>query len=229
MEATKRFTADAGHELRTPLTGLGADLETLRRNPGISADKREEMLEAMGAEHQRIVRLLDGLQSLARGDSEVLPGREAVEVSEILREAVIAARRRYPRVTFQLTPPSEPAVLECWSDGLRLAIDNLLSNAAIHGKPDGLVEASVEVTEETMVLAVADDGPGVDASLRQRVVSRFSRGPEPRGCGSGLGLSIVEQQARLLEGALSLGESDAGGLSAQITLPRGNQPSSGKS
>lgn len=65
MEATRRFTADAGHELRTPLATFGMTLETLQRNPDLFEPQRRRVLEAMHAEHRRITTLLTGLQALA--------------------------------------------------------------------------------------------------------------------------------------------------------------------
>lgn len=143
MHATRRFTVDAGHELRTPLTSLGMDLETLRRHPDLPAGDRRRALDAMAVEHHRIVALLDGLQALARGDAGGLPAPGPVDVAEVVDEAVAHARHRHPDVTYLFTRPREPVVVAGWLTGLRLAVDNLLDNAARHGRPHGVIEVSV--------------------------------------------------------------------------------------
>jgi len=218
MEATRRFTADAGHEIRTPLTGLGMDIETLARNPDIDPGRREEMLEAMSREHGRIVSLLEGLQALARGDAEALPDREAIDVPELIGQAVESARRRHRGVGFAIGE-IEPATVDGWPDGLRLAIDNLLDNAALHGREGGTVEIATICEGETVRISVSDDGPGIPARDRERLRRRFARGERPRAPGSGLGLALVEQQARLHGGLLELADAPTGGLEAALALP----------
>jgi two-component system sensor histidine kinase PrrB len=217
MAATRRFTADAGHELRTPLTGLGVDLETLQRNPDLPPADRAAMLGAMAREHRRIVALLDGLQQLARGDAEALPRRAHVDVAELLDLAVGAASGRHPGVHYSVRD-STPAVIDGWSDGIRLALDNLLDNAALHGREDGNVEVAVSARDGAVRIDVDDDGPGIAAPDREPLAQRFARGAAPRSPGSGLGLALADQQARLHGGRLELGAAPAGGLRATLTL-----------
>lgn len=219
MLATRRFTADAGHEMRTPLTSLGMDLESLHRNPDLPPEARARMLAAMTAEHQRLVSLLDGLQALARGDAGALPEHQLGDVTDIVADAVDAARRRHPTVTFTTRLPDSAVMVDGWSAGLRLAVDNLLSNAALHGRPGGHVEATVTVSGAGAVIAVADDGPGIPAADRAAMKERFTRGPMPQAEGSGLGLALVKQQATIHHGQLKLATSAAGGLLATIDLP----------
>ncbi|MET7394984.1 HAMP domain-containing sensor histidine kinase [Dactylosporangium sp. NPDC005572] len=218
MLATRRFTADAGHELRTPLTSLGIDLETLLRNPDLPAARRQEILAAMTAEHHRMTSLLDGLQTLARGDAEALPAREGIDLTELLAAAVDRARRKHPTVRYDhATTP--PVGVDGWRAGLTLAVDNLLDNAALHGRADGTVEVRITTTETEVRIAVADDGPGIPADEYESMKRRFTRGRQPRSDGSGLGLALVDQQAHLHGGSLRLGPAASGGLEATLVLP----------
>jgi len=219
MLATRRFTADAGHELRTPLTSLGMDLETLLRHPELSEPDRRRTLAAMAVEHHRIVTLLDGLQTLARGDAAALPAPGRVELVELVGVAVDQVRQRHPGVTYQFHGTSERVVVSGWAAGLRLAVENLLDNAALHGRPHGTVDVSVR---PGAAVTVADDGPGIPADHREEVKRRFTRGDRPRGDGSGLGLALVDQQAQLHGGSLDLGDAPGGGLLATLTIPTGH-------
>jgi signal transduction histidine kinase len=224
MLATRRFTADAGHELRTPLTSLGIDLESLRRNPDLPAATRVSMLDAMTVEHARIVDLLDGLQNLARGDTGTLPTVSRIDVAELVQDCVTHVRRRYPSVHFHYEPtPDRAPTVSGWPQGMQVAVGNLLTNAAVHGRAHGNVEVTVrEADDGTIAVAIADDGPGIPAQQRDEMKQRFVRGPGPRGRGSGLGLALAEQQAALHGGTLSLDDSPSGGLLAVITLPAAN-------
>jgi signal transduction histidine kinase len=221
MLSTRRFTADASHELRTPLTSLGMGLETLRRNPDLPADQRDESLAAMAVEHHRMVALLDGLQALARGDAGALPARATVDLVDLAGEAVAHARHRHAQVTFCLSGDASPdeLLVEGWYAGLRLALDNLLDNAALHGRSAGTVHVRLAAQDSAARLTVTDDGPGIPADQREAMKQRFARGAQPRSDGSGLGLALVEQQAVLHGGALYLDDSPGGGLRATLTLP----------
>ena len=113
---------------------------------------------------------------------------------------------------------TEPHTVDGWPDGLRLALDNLLDNAALHGRPAGSVE--VAVTADGVI--VDDDGAGIAVRDRQNLTRRFTRGDAPRAPGSGLGLALVDQQARLHGGTLVLGDSPLGGL--RVTFAVGGTP-----
>ena len=219
MRATRRFAADAGHEMRTPLTGMRANLDALERNPDLPVDERQALVRAMTAEQERVVHLLEGLQALARGDAADTLPREAVEVGDVVDAAVYAARRRHPNSVFDLDDRLGEATVWGWPSGVRLLIDNLLDNAALHGRPGGRVRALIERDGGTVVARVEDDGPGIPASERERVLEPFARGHGAVAPGTGLGLAIVAQQVTLHGGGFTFGDSELGGLAVEVRLP----------
>jgi signal transduction histidine kinase len=219
--ATRRFTADAGHELRTPLAAAAAALEVIQRNPELGAAERHALLDSAGADVARTTALLDGLQRLARGDAGALPTREMVDVADLAADAVRTAQRRHPSIRYELDDqaPADSAPLLVWRDGIRLAIDNLLDNAAHHGRENGHVRVTIHTDASTTTVTVADDGPGIPPDQRSTMRERFARGKDVRGPGSGLGLALVDQQAALHGGEFILEQSEPGGLSATLALP----------
>jgi two-component system, OmpR family, sensor histidine kinase PrrB len=243
LHATRRFAADAGHELRTPLTGLRANLDALARNPGLGPAEREALVADMAAEQERIVHLLEGLQALARGDAaESLP-REDVELGDLVDAALYAARRRHPATAFELddrsadaAPVDSPAgtiavvgetgsaFVHGWGGGLRLLVDNLLDNAALHGRDRGQVRVGLEWENGALRVRVEDDGPGIPAAKRDRLLEPFTRGTAATAPGTGLGLAIVAQQVALHGGALRLEDSGLGGLAVHVALPATGGP-----
>ncbi|MBA2515888.1 MAG: HAMP domain-containing histidine kinase [Solirubrobacterales bacterium] len=192
LAATRRFTADAGHELRTPLTGVQTTLSSLARHPDAPAEQRARMAADALEQQKRLVALLDGLQALARGDAP--PGRAPVDLAEVADSAVAAARERYPGVRWSADLPDEPVIVNGWEPGLRAVVDNLLNNAAIHGRTDGTVWLSVS-SGPPVAIRVEDDGPGIPTPDRGRILEPFSRLGIQEAPGSGLGLAIVAQQA----------------------------------
>jgi two-component system sensor histidine kinase PrrB len=218
LETTRRFAGDAGHELRTPMTALRADIGTLRRNPDLSAEQRAATLRNAEREVERATRLLELLQTLTRGDSGTALPREALDLTELAESAVDAARSRHPSIRWTLEAPPGELSLRGWPDGVRALLDNLLENAARHGRPDGTVRATLEPHDGGVALTVDDDGPGVEPGERERIFDRFARGGASPNGGLGLGLALVRQQARMHGGEASVSDSPMGGARFRVEL-----------
>ena len=207
LAATRRFTADAGHELRTPLTTVQATLSALSRHPDIAPERRDELVRDALAEHHRLVDLLDGLQAMARGDAAPVE-QTAVDLAELVAGASDQARARHPEATWELDLPDGPLTVRGWEPGLRLLVENLLHNAAHHGRADGRVRVTLTPEGE---LHVDDDGPGVPEDQRARIFEPFARADGTAAPGSGLGLALVAQQARAHDAAVDVRDSPLGG------------------
>jgi len=216
LAATRRFAADAGHELRTPLTSVQATLSSLRRHPDVPAERRGALLDDALAEHRRIVDLLDGLQALARGDALAVD-HAPVDLADVVGTAAGLVDRRHPDVEVAVGAPGHAVVVEGWEPGLRLLVENLLENAARHGRPGGRVRATLEAADGAApVLHVDDDGPGIPAADRARVFEPFVRVHGEERPGSGLGLALVAQQARHHGAEVAVGDGPLGG--ARVTV-----------
>ena len=190
LAATRRFAADAGHELRTPLTSVQATLSALRRHPNVEAARRESMLDDALTQQRRLVDLIDGLQALARGDAGPLE-HEPVDLTELVDEVVTAAGARHPGVVVAVDLPEAPVVVDGWAPGLRMVVENLVTNAIRHGG----ARVRVALDAAGPVLCVDDDGPGVADDQRERIFAPFARIDGAEAPGSGLGLALVAQQA----------------------------------
>jgi len=190
LAATRRFTADAGHELRTPLTSVQATLSALRRHPELDGARRDALLDDALAQQRRLVDLLDGLQALARGDAGPIE-HGPVDLTELVDEVVTAAGARHPGVTVAAQLPEAPVVVDGWEPGLRLVVENLVTNAIRHGGR----EVRVALAADGPALSVDDDGPGVPDAERERIFAPFARVDGTDTPGSGLGLALVAQQA----------------------------------
>jgi signal transduction histidine kinase len=215
LAATRRFAADAGHELRTPLTSLQATLSSLRRHPDVPADRRGELLDDALGEHRRIVVLLDGLQALARGDAQAVehaPGRTSPSWSDAA--AGLAGRHDGARVEAVL--PGRPVVVDGWEPGLRLLVENLLENAARHGRPGGHVRATLDDDGGAPVLQRRRRRARDPTADRLRVFEPFVRVHGEERPGSGLGLALVAQQARHHGAAVEVTDGPLGG--ARVTV-----------
>jgi len=229
LAATRRFTADAGHELRTPLTSVQATLSALGRHPDMPAAMHARMVGDAMAEQQRLVALLDGLQSLARGDAQAVQDTD-VDLAEIVDAEVASATARHPTVDLAADVPGVPVVVRGWEPGLRLTTGNLIENAARHGRPGGQIRVTLSPADPAAGggprLVVEDDGEGVPEEQRSAIFEPFARLGDGERPGSGLGLALVAQQARHHRAAVDVdGSPTLGG--ARFTVRFGARQGTG--
>jgi two-component system sensor histidine kinase MprB len=224
QERQRRLVADAGHELRTPLTSLRTNLELLMASarpdaPELSEQDRDEMFADVQAQVTELSSLVGDLVELAREDTPQAV-HEPVDLVDVVERALNRARRRAPRIEFDVR-------LESWvmmgdATALERAVLNLLDNAA-KWSPDGgrvRVDLHPEETGGNTVLEVADSGPGIAPADRPYVFERFYRSSDARTLpGSGLGLSIVKQVAERHGGTVWAGEAPEGGALLRMALP----------
>lgn len=215
--AARRFAADAGHELRTPLQSVRANLD-IASSDEANPQQRRLALETAGLQSDRLSRLVDGLQTLARGESGLVVAAADVDLGDIADGAVFAARTRHPEIVIESDLPATGPVVRGDADGLWRVIENLLENAARHGRPGGHVRLRVTDDAAGAEIIVEDDGPGIPLAERERVVRRFARGQNATAGGSGLGLAIVQAEARRHGGTLELSSSELGGLLARVAI-----------
>jgi two-component system, OmpR family, sensor histidine kinase PrrB len=217
IEATRRFASDAGHELRTPLTSIQARLSALARHPDEPPERRTQMAQEALGQQRRLVALLDGLQALARGDAA--PRLEPLDLAEAVDAALAAARDRHPTVRWTARVPDGAITVDAWEPGLRALLDNLLENAARHGRAGGEVRVTVRGGDAPELL-VEDDGPGVPDADRARIFEPFVRLGDD-GDGSGLGLALVVQQADHHGAAIAVDRSpELGGARFAVRFAR---------
>jgi PAS domain S-box-containing protein len=187
------FLAVTAHELRTPVGVLGGTADLLTAHwEQLDAEEREELLTGMSASATRLRRLLDDLLTASRLQASRLELlAEPVDVAPIVSAAVSTAQRSNPGAT--ITVDAAPGLLVVGDSGrLAQVVDNLVSNALVHGAPPVSVTAAVEAGD--VVVSVTDAGPGVVPAMRDRLFQRFATG-RAKG-GTGLGLFIVRELAR---------------------------------
>jgi len=221
LETARSFSAAASHELRTPLMSMGTNLDILTGHPDLPEPDRTEVLGDLRNEHARLLGLLLMLRDLGRGDLVEAEAFRTVDVAESADAAVAEAGRRDPHA--RITLQAEPGLtVHGWEPGLRLLLDNLLANALAHGRDargDASVAVGVRGSGTEVVITVDDRGPGVPPEARERIFERFLRGPES--AGSGLGLTLVAQQAALHRGSVTVGNGPDGvGARFEVRLPR---------
>jgi signal transduction histidine kinase len=223
-QARRTFVATASHELRTPLASLRLMLGLLAEQlASDDADLEDAREQATAAQHQadRLGQLSRSLLDLSRLDAGVPLRREVLALDDTCR-AVIAEFG--PRAEAATAPIELTAPGHCWAaadPGAVAQVVRILLDNALRFAPGG-APVRVEVAAEDGVAAVrvADAGPGVAATDRERVFDRFERGRETAGdSGFGLGLAIGRELARRMDGDLRLEEPGTTGARFVLTVP----------
>ena len=219
LSTARSFSAAASHELRTPLMSMRINLDVLDGDPAPDPAERAEVVADLRAEHERLLGLLVMLRTLARGDLVEADAFTPVDLAELVDAAVRDLHRVHPQVRVRTTGAG-PCVIQAWPPGLRSAVDNLLTNATVHGAGPVEVELLPSPDGSAVRLAVADHGPGVPPGARHDVFHRFHR--RPGSPGSGLGLALVGQQAALHGGTVTVTDRPDGhpGARFDLDLPR---------
>lgn len=221
LERQREFVADASHELRTPLTSVLANLELLE--DVLEGDPQEAAQSALRST-QRMRRLVSDLLILARADASQQPPHRPVDLSQVALD--VAAEIDPMLAGHRLRLDTEPVLIDGVRDQLHRMVLNLVSNALEHTPAGTTVQLRTRSSDETAIVEVADDGPGIEPELRERIFDRFVRGAGDRGGSTGLGLAIVQAVARAHGGGVQVfGRADGGTIfTVALPLSAGGQP-----
>ncbi len=219
----RQFLADASHELRTPLTSIRGYAELARMQREQGAAEPADNLARIESEGTRMSRLVDDLLTLARSDQGTEPQREPVDVADILDEAVSGARAAHPQRRISVAAPPGLTVFGDRDQLLRV-VRNLITNAAVHTRPDGPISVDARRDGTDVLVRIVDAGPGLPPDEAAHVFERFWRADKARSRvrgGSGLGLAIVASVVSAHGGAVWFESTVEGGSTVTVRLPVG--------
>src|SRR5689334_4200170 len=216
LESARDFAAVASHELRTPLTAMRTNLEVLS-TLDLPDEQRKEVIADVMRTQSRIEATLTALERLAQGELTTAADFVPVDITDLLDRAAHDAMRNYPNLQVSLAS-STTVLMVGMPAGLRLVIDNAITNAVKHGGATEIRLSAVS-SGSGVEIAVDDNGTGVPEEERAAVFERFSRGSTAARSGSGLGLALVAQQAELHGGTAALEPSPLGGARLVLRLP----------
>jgi two-component system, OmpR family, sensor histidine kinase MprB len=213
VAAQRQLVSDASHEFRTPLTSLRVNVDLLASEPDLPARERREILDRVVHQVTELSGLVVSVTELARGETPS-DAFEVVDLHEVAAAALESAHRDWPRTRFDVDV--RPCLVTGSAERLRVAVRNLVDNAAKFGPREGPVEVRLSGDE----LTVRDHGPGIAAEDLPRVFDRFYRATADRSVqGSGLGLAIVRQIAHAHGGAVTAENPPGGGTLLRLRLP----------
>ncbi|MFJ4484565.1 ATP-binding protein [Streptomyces longwoodensis] len=238
-EASRRFVADMSHELRTPLTAITAVTEVLEEELEAETGSMDPMIEPavrlVVSETRRLNDLVENLMEVTRFDAGTARlVLDDVDVADQITACIDA------RAWLDAVELDAARGIHARLDPRRLDVilANLIGNALKHGGSPVRVSVRAERSgapgaeagaegagdggEESVVIAVRDHGPGIPEDVLPHVFDRFYKASasRPRSEGSGLGLSIAQENAHIHGGAITAANCPEGGAVFTLRLPR---------
>lgn len=211
------------HDLKNPLASVKANLGFLNSVVRDNQDARDAVLDSLDSVN-RISGLLTNLLDSARLETNSFPLVCApVDVRGIAAQALTLERAvaRSREVHLSLVAADGPMVAEVDGELVLRIFENLIDNAVRKAKH---ITLGVRLVDDSVVLEVGDDGPGIPAEQRARVFEKYAQvesgAAHTRGLNRGLGLNFVQQAARAHGGDVEVDVSAAGGALFRVRLPK---------
>ncbi len=219
IQRERDFARAAAHELKTPLAVLRAHAEALRED--IAPEKRDQYLDVVLSESDRMSALVGSLLELARTEAKGAAKKEPVDLAALVREVFAPLALPLEQKHLQLQLELEEVSLSGDRARLEEAVENLASNALRHADSGGTVQVSLEKLGHRARLTVYNDGPNIPSEDLSRLWEPFYRADPSRNRdsgGTGLGLAIVWKTVEA-HGGRCWTENRPGGVAFVLELP----------
>jgi len=217
------FLKLASHELRTPVTLLNGYVSMLAdgsRGP----ERMAEILPILQQALDRMNALVDQLMDATRlADGTIALQREQVDLRDAVQRAADRVLARWPRgADFELRLPDSPVTVTVDVPRIETAVANLVDNAFKYSEPGEPVRCELRTEHGAAHLVVRDEGIGMTAEELNGLFTRFGREVTAQNshiAGTGLGLFLAREIARLHGGDITAASGASAGSSFELTLP----------
>ncbi len=222
-ERRKHLISDISHEIKTPISVIRAGAETLQNGAINDKNASEKFLTAITANSERLAEMVNDLLELERIEQgQLYQQKENInlrnEINLIIESIETLANDQNVALINKI---NDDRFLHTDKMAFRGIFLNLLNNAIKYSKEGGLVTITSNVTNTNIVIAVEDNGYGIEKNNLQRIFDRFYRTPKARAHtnGSGLGLSLVKQLINQIGGAIDVKSKINKGTTFFVSFP----------
>ncbi|MCB8984562.1 MAG: hypothetical protein H6659_12100 [Ardenticatenaceae bacterium] len=211
------------HDLKSPLSVIRSSIGMLLKGYlGDITPRQQRVLVRADESNQRILQLIDNLLDVERMEAGALPlHMRDIESVHWLRESLahweVVAEAQGK--TLLLNIPEALPSLYGDRELLHRVVNNLLTNALHYASPEGKVEVTAVYQHPHIVLAIADDGPGVPDNEKLRIFEKFAQVESLQHRGTGLGLTFCRMMVEAHSGTLVVEDNPTGGAVFRLALP----------
>ncbi|MEZ5337076.1 MAG: HAMP domain-containing sensor histidine kinase [bacterium] len=212
------------HSFQTPLTSIYGFTEILLRDEELDSETRRDFTGRIQAQAQALTSLVGNLLHLSRLERRPQAPRDPLDLRHVAMESLRSVMHAAESQGMELGFAAGERELLVRGDfrDLHTAIYNLLDNAIKYSHYGGSVSLVLESLGSEHAVVVTDNGMGIEPEIRERIFERLFRGDSARRGdyrGSGLGLSLVQEIARLHGGRIELESRPGEGSRFMLILP----------
>ena len=231
-QAKNDFTYMMVHDMRGPLGSIMSSLELLHNNlPKMNSEMRDVLLTSSLLAGRRIMTMMEAMLDVQRLESGQMPVCiEPASIRDVIKEAVQAVQPLLQvdqvHIDIKTVQPAESIPLD--RELLERIMNNLLLNAIKFSPQGGRIGIWTQVARKWVIVNVADQGPGIPDSYREKVFEKFFQvEPEKRRTGVGLGLAFCKMAAEAMHGRIWVEDMPRAGALFRLALPYKNEKSHG--
>lgn len=222
---TKTLLDSLSHEVRTPIAVIVNATTHLSDAKASTSEFQQTMVHEIQQAAGRLNRLVSNVLDMTRLESgHVQPKADWCDVADLVQAAVSLTEKELKAHNLTVDVPANLPPVKMDFILTQQALTNLLLNAALYTPAGTRVEVRAGMEDGTLVLTVADRGPGLPAEVLPRIFEKFYRAPSAPAGGTGLGLSIVKGFIEAQGGRITAESRPEGGTAFAIRLPAGVAP-----
>lgn len=214
------FISDFSHEFKTPISSI-CGFAKLLKNPNISEEEKQEYIDIIITESNRLTQLSKNTLSMSKLDNqETIYEKKPYRLDEQLRHCALLFQTEMEsrQIDFSLT--GEDVIYVGSEDLTQQLWINLISNAVKFTPNGGSIEITVTHDENNANVSVKDTGCGMDEETKARIFDKFWQGDTSRSvAGNGLGLAIVKKIVQIAGGTIDVRSEPNKGTTFNVVLP----------
>ena len=214
--------SSVSHDLKTPLATIAGAAGTLAdKDNKLNQEQRMSLAREICGQAMRLNKQVSNLLSVTKVEAPDLTlAKEDCPLEELIGSAISALEEQpgEGRIVVQLEDQSMEVSVD--EPLMQQAFINLLDNAFKHTQSDSIIKVSAQTVDDEVIIAIADNGPGVSDKDKSRIFDKFQRGENPTAEGSGLGLAICKGIVQAHGGRIWVEDGPQGGALFKIALQR---------
>jgi signal transduction histidine kinase len=215
LNAISRLTGGVAHEIKNPLNAIALRLDLVRAKLGAPEEELAPELDILSKEVLRLDRVVKTFLDFSR---PVEVHFQDVDLAGLVEEVarLMTPQARLAGITLDLENHSGPAVMRADADMIKQVILNLVTNAMEAMRDGGRLRLTVGRGPDSVTLEVADSGPGIPASLRDKVFQLYFT---TKARGSGIGLAMTYRAVQMHNGTIAFTSEEGQGTTFQLQFP----------
>jgi len=225
LQTTRReLIGNVSHEFRTPLAGIKAMVETLRGGAIDDRERADDFLLRIDGEVDRLTQIVSELTELSRiemgrAEMHLEPVNLNLLTEDVINQLGPQAERQELTVETELA--DNLPLVDADHARLRQAIVNIVHNAIKFTPPGGRILLATRVADRSVILNIADTGPGIARSDLPHVFERFYKADRARSGkgGTGMGLAISKHIVEAHGGRISVQSTEGRGSTFSLSIP----------